>query len=61
MNINVGFGGLLGILFITLKLLGVIDWSWLWVLSPIWIPFLIVLIFLGIAVLLGMTVDVSKK
>lgn len=34
---GVGFVGLLTILFIGLKLGGVIQWSWLWVLSPIWI------------------------
>lgn len=36
-NKGIGFVGLLTIVFITLKLLGVISWSWLWVLSPIWI------------------------
>ena len=41
---GVGFGGLLTIVFITLKLIGVIDWSWIWVLSPLWIGFIIVLI-----------------
>lgn len=30
--------GLLGLIFITLKLTGYIAWSWLWVLSPFWIP-----------------------
>jgi hypothetical protein len=35
---NIGFFGLLTILFIGLKLAGLIDWSWLWVLSPLWIP-----------------------
>ena len=43
-NVNangIGFWGLLGIVFITLKLIGIINWSWLWVLSPIWIPFAI--------------------
>lgn len=34
---GVGFVGLLTIVFITLKLLGIIDWSWLWVLSPLWL------------------------
>lgn len=34
---GIGFSGLLTIVFITLKLTGVIDWSWWWVLSPIWI------------------------
>ena len=34
---GIGFAGLLTIVFITLKLLGKIDWSWWWVLSPLWI------------------------
>lgn len=33
---GIGFFGLLGIVFIVLKLTHVIDWSWLWVLAPIW-------------------------
>ncbi len=36
-NSGIGFVGLLTIVFITLKLLGHITWSWWWVLSPIWI------------------------
>lgn len=39
---GIGFAGLLTIVFIVLKLLGKIDWSWWWVLSPIWISILIV-------------------
>lgn len=35
---GVGFCGVLAIVFIVLKLTGVIAWSWLWVLAPIWIP-----------------------
>lgn len=34
---QVGFLPLLAILFIGLKLGGVIAWSWLWVLSPLWL------------------------
>jgi len=30
--------GLLTIAFIVLRLLGVITWSWWWVLAPTWIP-----------------------
>jgi len=51
-----GFCGLLTLLFIGLKLTDNIDWSWLWVLSPIWLPiavvvgiFVIVMTCLGIA------------
>ncbi|MBR3925100.1 MAG: hypothetical protein IKJ45_18430 [Kiritimatiellae bacterium] len=34
---GIGFVGLLTIAFIVLKLAHIIDWSWWWVLSPIWI------------------------
>lgn len=44
---GIGFTGLLTIVFIVLKLLKIINWSWLWVLSPIWISIALVII-LGI-------------
>lgn len=54
---GIGFVGLLTILFITLKLTNYIDWSWLWVLSPLWIGFaigiIIIIIFLIIAYMVG--------
>lgn len=42
--------GLLGVLFVGLKLTGFINWPWLWVLSPFWIPLVIVL---GVLAVLG--------
>lgn len=48
---GIGFTGLLAVLFIGLKLGGVIAWSWLWVLSPLWIPVAIVLVILLIYVI----------
>ena len=36
MKINVGLPGILFILFLTLKLTGVIAWSWWWVTCPLW-------------------------
>ena len=33
----IGLPTALGVTFIVLKLCGVIDWEWLWVLSPFWI------------------------
>jgi hypothetical protein len=39
-------------LFIGLKLTGNIDWSWLWVLSPLWISF-------GISVLVWVLVTIA--
>lgn len=38
---------LLTIVFVALKLTGIIDWSWLWVLCPLWIPFAFVAAILG--------------
>jgi len=43
---GIGFLGLLTILFIGLKLTNFIEWSWLWVLSPIWIPIVLGIVFL---------------
>lgn len=47
-NSGVGFTGLLTVLFIGLKLTGHIDWSWWWVLSPLWISGGLGVLFLGI-------------
>ncbi len=41
---GIGFVGCLQILFIALKLLNKIDWSWWWVLSPLWISGILLLI-----------------
>lgn len=46
---GIGFSGLLTIVFIVLKLIGVIDWSWLWVLAPLWMGTLILIIIVLIA------------
>ena len=54
---GIGFSGLLAILFIALKLTGYITWSWLWVLAPIWIPFIIVVFILIIA---GIVIALNK-
>lgn len=35
---SIGFLQILTIVFIILKLLGKITWSWWWVLAPLWIP-----------------------
>ena len=45
--------GLLGVAFIVLKLLHVIEWSWWWVLAPFWVPLAlvaIILIIIGIVI-----------
>jgi len=55
-NNGIGFTGVLAIVFITLKLLGVITWSWWWVLSPFWIPIVLVL---GILLVAGIVFGIT--
>lgn len=57
-TVSVSCGGifvpLLAVLFIYLKLTGVIDWSWWWVLSPLWMPLAFVtIIILGVLFIVG--------
>ena len=47
-NGGIGFTGLLTIVFIVLKLLGIITWSWVWVFAPIWIDVIFAIILLAI-------------
>ena len=49
---GIGFTGLLTIVFIVLKLTKVIAWSWLWVLSPLWIGWGLIIVLLIIYKLL---------
>lgn len=50
---GIGFCGLLTIVFIVLKLLKVINWSWLWVLAPIWIPIIIIIMIVIITIIIA--------
>ena len=47
---------LLALTFITLKLTGHVEWSWLWVLSPVWIPIAVALV-----IVLIVLVSILKK
>jgi hypothetical protein len=49
----VGFSGLLTVVFIALKLTGNITWPWVWVLSPLWISFILGIAFLAIVFLIA--------
>ncbi len=51
-NNGIGFAGLLTIVFIVLKLIGTISWSWWWVLSPLWISLSLIvgIVILGIVI-----------
>lgn len=54
---GIGFFGVLAIVFITLKLIGTITWSWWWVLAPIWMPITLVLTVLIAGVSIAIIAD----
>ena len=57
---GIGFTGLLTIVFVTLKLLGKIDWSWWWVLSPIWISVILAIVIVVIAAMLQASIGSAR-
>ena len=57
---GIGFFGLLTIVFIVLKLTKVINWSWWWVLSPIWLT-LVVSVLLVVCYLILKCLEKSHK
>ena len=50
---GLGFGTVLFLIFLVLKLTGNIAWSWWWVTSPLWIPFVLIILFLGVLFIAG--------
>jgi uncharacterized protein (DUF983 family) len=62
-NVTVQFPifGLLGLIFVTLKLTGHITWSWLWVLSPFWLPFAIFLGLAAIVFIVAFLIDIFSR
>ena len=54
---GIGFGTLLTLLFIGLKLTGYIAWSWWWVLSPLWIPLVLVAMILLVMFVVALVVS----
>jgi hypothetical protein len=54
---KMGILSVLGLIFVTLKLTGVIAWSWLWVLLPFWGPVAVFVLFgmlvVPVCILLG--------
>lgn len=50
---GISLSSLLGVVFIVLKLCGVIDWPWVWVLAPFWISILVFIVALALMVWLS--------
>jgi hypothetical protein len=58
---GVGFLGLMFLIFMTLKIMGYITWSWWWVSAPLWVPFIIVLMIILIFLLTETLIEFLKK
>lgn len=58
---GIGFLGILALIFITLKLTHFIDWSWLWVLAPLWIPLAFAAVMLVLSLLLGLAGHIVRQ
>lgn len=57
---GIGVLGLLGVIFVTLKIIDVKpigDWSWWWVTAPFWGGFALLIVVLMIAVVIAWLVD----
>ena len=55
-----GIGLILFIVFLVLKLTGVINWSWWWVTSPLWIPLVLVVTVLGIIGIIALIIYIIE-
>ncbi len=47
-----GIDGVLAIVFVVLKLCGLIDWSWWWVLAPLWISLAVFLVLFAVSLII---------
>lgn len=56
-NGGIGFTGLLQVAFIVLKLIGIINWSWVWVLSPTWIDIILIILAIIVFIILNRRLD----
>lgn len=54
---GIGCLGVAGIVLIILKLTGLLNWSWGWVLAPYWIPFCVMAAVLMLALLFRIAAD----
>ena len=57
---SVGGTTLLLILFIALKLTHVINWSWWWVLSPLWVSAMLAIMVLGVLAAIAISAERSR-
>lgn len=60
-NSGLSFMGSLTILFTALKLTNYINWSWWWVLSPMWFPLFVILLSAGLLSVIQVIIKYVKS
>ena len=58
---NLMLVGILTAVFVVLKVLGYINWSWLWVLSPLWIDFGIMIVLFFVLIIGYKIINIGNK
>ena len=58
---GIGFFGLMFLVFMTLKLTGLIDWSWWWVTAPLWGPAIAAVVFIVVMLALAIYAEAKKR
>lgn len=58
---GLSFTSVLGLIFIVLKLVGVINWSWWLVLLPIYGPTLFVVVIIAVLMIIGLIINHFEK
>lgn len=60
-NSSISFLSLLFLVFLILKLCGVIDWSWWWITAPLWGGFAVLLVVLPIGGVIALWIGAKKR
>ena len=63
-DVNTGalFFELMFLMFLGLKISGAIDWAWIWIFAPLWVPVVIALCIVGVMfVVLAITAGAESK
>lgn len=58
---GISFAGALTVAFVVLKLLGIINWSWWWIVSPLWISAGIGLIVIIILLIILVILEIKER
>lgn len=58
---SIGLAGILTIVFVIMKCLGHLSWSWVWVFAPLWVSFGLGLAILGVILLVALIAYLVNK